>query len=366
MPHLSPSGDGAILSWLAPDGEAHVLRAARWDPEAGFGAPAEVMRASDFFVNWADFPSVVEFAPDRWVAHWLQRGGQGTYDYGVRIATSDDAGATWSEPWTPHEDGTATEHGFVTVWPDGEGGFELIWLDGRRYAEGPHGAATDEMTVRSRHRGGHGDPAPERLLDARACDCCQTDVAITARGPVAVYRDRSPDEVRDIFASRWEDGGWSEGHPVHRDGWVIPGCPVNGPAAEGRGEAMVVAWFTQADDTPRVRVAFSADAGETFGEAIQVDDGRPVGRTDVVLTDDGGALVLWLEDTGEGGGDLRLRRVSPDGRVGPSRTVAVTRSARAAGFPQMISVAGGDLLLAWTVTGADGPEAVRVARVEVS
>ncbi len=366
MPHLSPSGDGALLSWLAPEDGDHVLRAVRWDVDGGFDDPVEVARGDDFFVNWADFPSVVEVAPDRWVAHWLQRGGQGTYDYGVRIATSDDAGTTWGRAWTPHEDGTATEHGFVTVWPDGEGGFDVAWLDGRRYAPGDHGEATEEMTVRTRHVGPGGDPASEELVDARTCDCCQTDVAHTARGPVLVYRDRSPEEVRDIYASRWTDGAWSEGRPVHRDGWVIPGCPVNGPAADGRDDAVVVAWFSAADDIPTVRVAFSADAGGSFGEAVRVDDGNPVGRADVVLAADGSALVLWLENTGNGGGELRLRRVEPEGGMGPSTTLAPTRSARAAGFPQMIPVAGDGLLLAWTESGSDGPEAVRVARLEVS
>lgn len=366
MPHLSPSADGVLLSWLAPESDDYVLRAVRWDTDGGFGEPVEVARGDDFFVNWADFPSVVEVAPGRWVAHWLQRGGQGTYDYGVRIATSSDAGASWSAPWTPHEDGTATEHGFVTVWPDGEGGFDVAWLDGRRYAAGDHGPATEEMTVRSRHVDADGEPDSEALVDPRSCDCCQTDVAHTAQGPVLFYRDRSADEVRDIYASRWTDGEWSEGRPVHRDGWVIPGCPVNGPAADGREEAVAVAWFSAAQDTARVQVAFSADAGASFGDAVRVDDGNPVGRTDVVLTADGSALVLWMEDTGNGRGELRLRRVEPGGGTGPSTTLAVTRSARAAGFPQMVPVAGNGLLLAWTESGPDGPEAVRVAHLEVS
>jgi len=127
-----------------------------------------------------------------------------------------------------------------------------------------------------------------------------------------------------------------------------------------------VAWFSAAQDTARVQVAFSADAGASFGDAVRVDDGNPVGRTDVVLTADGSALVLWMEDTGNGRGELRLRRVEPGGGTGPSTTLAVTRSARAAGFPQMVPVAGNGLLLAWTESGPDGPEAVRVAHLEVS
>ena len=36
-------------------------------------------------------------------------------------------------------------------------------------------------------------------LDARACDCCQTAVAMTARGPLLAYRDRSDDAGRAIW-----------------------------------------------------------------------------------------------------------------------------------------------------------------------
>ena len=35
-------------------------------------------------------------------------------------------------------------------------------------------------------------------LDDRVCECCSTSAAMTANGPVIVYRDRSADEVRDI------------------------------------------------------------------------------------------------------------------------------------------------------------------------
>ena len=49
-------------------------------------------------------------------------------------------------------------------------------------------------------------------------------------GPVAVYRDRSPEEIRDISVVRLVDGVWTEPAPVHADNWMIEGCPVNGPA----------------------------------------------------------------------------------------------------------------------------------------
>ena len=40
------------------------------------------------------------------------------------------------------------------------------------------------------------------VLDARACDCCQTDAAMTSAGPVVVYRNRTEEEIRDIYIAR--------------------------------------------------------------------------------------------------------------------------------------------------------------------
>jgi hypothetical protein len=179
-----------------------------------------------------------------------------------------------------------------------------------------------------------------------------------------VYRDRTEDEVRDIYFARRDGDGWTQGRPVHDDGWVIGGCPVNGPAMDAAGEDVVVAWFTGAQDDPRVRVAFSSDAGDTFQVPVRVDDGRPVGRVDVVRLNDGAALVAWLEE-GDDGAQIRLRRVTPAGDAGPSRLLANTTSARASGFPQFVAAPGGGFLAAWTVAGEDGDSSVvRVVRVQ--
>ena len=62
---------------------------------------------------------------------------------------------------------------------------------------------------------------------------------------------------------------------------------------------VAVAWFT-APDQPRVRLAFSADGGRTFGPPLEVASGKVVGRVDVVLLQDGRAVVSWLAETANG------------------------------------------------------------------
>ena len=125
------------------------------------------------------------------------------------------------------------------------------------------------------------------------------------------------------------------------------------------GRRVALAWFTAANDSPQVKVAFSADAGATFGAPTRIDGGLPTGRVDVAMLPDGGALVTWIE---RGGGDtaaVKVRRVGRDGRVGTPMTVAQSSAARASGFPRM-AVTGDNVVFAWTVPGR--PSRIRVAR----
>ncbi len=329
-----------------------------------WATPTVVAESERFFVNWADFPSVTTDATGALWAHWLLRGDAGGYDYGVRVSRSIDGGASWSEPWTPHEDGTPQEHGFVTLLPM-EDGVGVVWLDGREYSDGPDGSpASREMTLRFRTAGALG-AGSETLLDGRTCDCCQTDAAMTSQGPVVTYRDRSMDEIRDIYVTRRVAGEWTEGRAVHDDGWHIEGCPVNGPAIVAEGDNVAIAWFTAANEEPRVKVAFSTDAGATFSEPVVVDSGDPSGRVDLLRSPDGSVVVSWLERTGGEGAEVRVRRVWPEGRIGPESAVAVSSGARSSGFPRMASIDDHALLFAWTDLGSGPSPMISTAVVEV-
>jgi hypothetical protein len=346
----------ALLTWLESRGTggAAELRMATLD-DTVWSEPLTMAAGRDFIVNWADFPTALAVNGERLAVHWLEREGEDTYAYGVRMSFSDDGGRSWSEPVRPHSDSTETEHGFVSMLPAGDGAVDAVWLDGRNFAAG-----RPEMTLRTARVDAESIDA-EAVLDDRICDCCQTDAAIGASGPIVVYRDRSADEIRDIALVRRIDGRWTEPRIVHDDGWRIDGCPVNGPAIAARDALVAVAWFTAARDTSKVRLAFSRDDGATFGEAIRIDGGDPEGRVDVALLDDGSALVSWIERSGGGAGQLRLRRVAPDGVVDDAVTVAPMAASRAAGFPRIAQTSDG-MVLAWTDAEAG---TVRTARVEL-
>lgn len=368
-PRLATGADGSLVaSWLEPDGTGHALRYARY--RAGAWGPARTAaRGDDWFVNWADTPGV--FANGALlVAHWLRKSGASPYAYDVMLSVSRDDGASWSAPLSPHHDGVTTEHGFASSFQNGDG-FGLVWLDGRNMpggmdagGHGGHAAPNAMMTIRYGLFDADGVQQTEGVIDESTCDCCPTDVAATSSGPLLVYRDRTPGELRDVFASRLLASGWEAPHIVSADGWKMPGCPVNGPAVAGDAARVAVAWFTAAGDVPQVRLAWSADSGASFAAPLRIDGGQPVGRVEVVVEGDS-ATVLWLEQSGATGAELRVRRAWADGSLGKPQVLATTAAARASGFPRAAQ-AGGATYLAWTDVAATGAKQVRVAALVAS
>ena len=360
QPHLATTGDGhAVLSWLAPEDDGVALQFATL-ADAGWSQPQTVAHGTDWFVNWADFPSVVPVDDALWAAHWLRKRPGGTYAYDVVVSVSDDAGRSWSAGVVPHDDNTATEHGFVSLFA-ADGGVGMAWLDGR-HTSGHHGAG-GAMTLRSAilDRGGKIRRGSE--IDARVCDCCQTDVAQATDGTLLVYRDRSAAEVRDISVVRAGQSGWTEPARVADDGWIVDGCPVNGPAIAARGATVLVVWFTGASGHGEVRAAWSADNGQTFSDAWVVAEDEPLGRVGAVALPDGTAVVSWLQSGADGAASVKLARVSRTGGVGAAQTVIETSAARRSGVPQMV-LARDQLVLAWTEVSAENTTRVRSARLD--
>jgi hypothetical protein len=167
---------------------------------------------------------------------------------------------------------------------------------------------------------------------------------------VVAYRDRTDDEIRDIVVVRQVNGQWTPPSVVHNDGWHIEACPVNGPALASRADTIAIAWFTGAQDTARVLVAFSTDGGQRFAAPVRVDGGAPAGRVGITLDENGDAIVSWLERLPPQDAEVRVRRVAPTGEMGEPFIVSRTKEARASGFPR-ITRTGDALVAAWTIPG---------------
>lgn len=345
------------MSWLEAKDGLHKFQLSEYQG-AGWGPVTTVAQGANLLANWADVPATFVTSRDVLAAHWLER-GQGREAYFVRLRTSADGGRTWTPVVTPHRDDSPSEHGFVSFFEAPGSGLGLIWLDGREIAaKGRQGS----MNLRTTFIGGSapGQPGDDAVIDPRVCDCCQTSAARTDRGVIVAYRDRSAEEIRDISVSRLVDGRWTEPMTVGTDRWQINACPVNGPVVVASGRAVALAWFTMGgDNTPRTRVAFSSDSGETFGAPIDFHGGTTFGRLDMVMLDADRVLVSSIERHPESGRFV-VREVRRNGRLGDSITVAQTSTERASGFPRL-AVSGRRVWFAWTEVRTGAPPQVRVA-----
>lgn len=344
-PYLVTHHGTVYLSWLESQDTTAFLRYARLEQNT-WSQPVTIATGTSWFINWADYPTIA-FNDTAIIAHFLDRSGPGKYSYDVKYVVSKPDGS-WSTPRLLNEDGKDAEHGFVSLVPFHDD-FFASWLDGRNTSmEGMEGMDHDghgAMSLRAAIIGKDGLKKNEWLLDDRVCDCCQTSAAITANGPVVVYRDRTSEEVRDMSIVRWQDGAWTEPKSIYDDGWKINGCPVNGPRVSSIENNVAVVWYSAPDDSTQVKVAFSENGGKDFSEPVLINTKRMLGRVDIELLNGTDAAVSWIEND-----SIQVAVVDAKG-VHWRAAVAGISSERSSGFPQMTK-RGDDLVFAWTDVGS--------------
>jgi hypothetical protein len=356
QPELAAATDGRVfMSWIEREGRGHKMLFSTRDTKGAWAAPRVIGSGAKWFVNDADTPSIAVLPDGSLAAHWLTNNEPGSEAYDLNVVLSHDGGATWSQPIVPHRDHTKSEHGFVSLVAAPGGLLHVIWLDGRQTNEEGEGDMTLMHTTISRD----GALSPESQLDNRVCECCRTSAAVTPDGLIVVYRDRSPNEIRDINVLRYVNGIWSEPQPLSNEGWEIEGCPVNGPAVSADGKNIAAAWFSAAKDVPQVHLALSTDGGKTFPKSVQVDDGKPNGHVDVVSFGNGGALVSWMEHTDKGA-EIRIRQIDRDGNKHASIPVSGTSGVRSAAVARL-ERSGNQAIIAWTAAG--DPSQIKIATV---
>ncbi len=345
---LTVSKRGVLVSWLDADNDEPTLKFAE-RTASGWTPPVKVASGEDWFITEADTPSVLRLSNGTLVADWMQASSDEFEASNLRLTYSKDNGKTWSKSFLPHHDGTITQHAFATLFELPTGGLGLVWLDGRLTVKdrekGP-------MTLRYGAYNAQWTQVSDRGIDTKVCDCCTTSVAMTATGPVAVYRNRTDDEIRDIYVSRYEMGAWTVGKPVHDDGWRVEACPINGPSISAHGNDVAIGWFMAKNNQGQSFAAFSSDAGRTWGNPIRLDDGSSLGKVDIEMLDDGSAVAAYIEFAGQRG-QFRMRHIERSGAKSAPITIAGASGGRVGGVPRLAR-SGNELVFAWVETPESG------------
>ncbi len=309
-----------LMTWLAPGESGGRLAFARLSGQA-WSRPITVAEQVST-LDPADRPSLTVIDTQAVRRTLIARTGD-------VVARSGDGGRTWTRlPASPLP--------FASFAGGDEGGY-AFWLA----ADGDGSAKLLGTRVL----------AGETLLDPRVAGGSSTSAAMTWDGPVIAYRDRSADGAQDIAMVRRQDAQWTPPRPVHVEGWR-PAHPTTkgGPSVAALHRQVAVAWYTEAAHRPRVLVAFSSDAGRTFGAPVEVDarerDHAPWGSVDVALDDNAHALVLWMATTDPAEATLNLARASPDGSRGEELVLAKGLPTRLGSIPQ-IARAGDRVAVTW-------------------
>jgi len=347
QPNLVSSNGSLTLSWISSKEENKAsLNYSRY-MEGRWIKPQVIASGSDWFINWADFPAHA-INQDLIITSHLKKSASGKYTYDVVLNLQKLSGEKIKEDFLLNTDGVKAEHGFVSIIANNKKGFFITWLDGRNTIEKKLDGEHKPMTIRFAEITDKGDVIKESELDASTCDCCQTSIAITNDGPIVVYRDRGEKEVRDIYSVKNINGTWEEPNVVHDDGWIINGCPVNGPKVAVNSKDLAIAWFTVFNDNPLVNVSFSKNNGNSFGAPVKVNDHDAIGRVDVSFLNDKEVIVSYME-VDDIGTYLRIKKVSFDGKISEPITISKIDGGRNTGVPQL-EIIDSEIFIVWTIS----------------
>jgi len=346
QPNLVSSDGSLSLSWISSKEENEASLNYSQYIEGRWIKPQIIASGSNWFINWADFPAHA-INQDLIITSHLKKSASGKYTYDVVLNLQKLSGEKIKEDFLLNTDGIKAEHGFVSIIANNKKGFFITWLDGRNTIEKKIDGDHKPMTIRFAEITDKGDVIKESELDASTCDCCQTSIAITDDGPIVVYRDRGEKEVRDIYSVKNINGTWEEPNEVHDDGWIINGCPVNGPKVAVNSKDLAVAWFTVSNGNPLVNVSFSKNNGNSFGAPLKVNDHDALGRVDVSFLNDEEVIVSYME-VDDIGTYLRIKKVSFDGKISEPITISKIDGGRNTGVPQL-EIIDSDIFIVWTI-----------------
>ena len=252
---------------------------------------------------------------------------------------------------------------------DDDGGLVATWIDGGRPENSKGEQGTLQVSVAS-PQGGF--DAIASIADS-ACSCCRTSVAWLGPEKFAItYRGVAAGNVRDVrfgvLSDEGEDGrgpALTRNSPavVRNDGWVLDGCPSEGPSVAAMGEnAAWVTWYTEGGTRGLYLARLEPRTGTTGArwqnvETFMVDPRKEARHPSVASLSSGRPFVVFEGPTPEGGRAL-YARVLRGKKLAPAvRFTTANRAER----PVPARWGRNGVLIAWQETDEYGP---RLALVE--
>jgi hypothetical protein len=248
--------------------------------------------------------------------------------------------------------------GFPTLAATHAGDVYVAWLDERDKAEG-------SSSVYFSRSNDHGATFNRNMRIATlACVCCRPQIYVAPSGDIYLaWRQVFAGDVRDMVLSHSSDGGKTFSQPVRVavDNWVLHACPDVGPTIGVSGGRLYVAWYSEGQEKPGIRLAISENEGTSFARPrIVSGDILDATHPRLSVSEDGGVLLIFQgrlahEDTKWNSNQAFIVAVNADSFTRP---IQVTNSEHSVHDPDVLAGTAGRLFLAWTESVNDRNQAV--------
>ena len=298
---VTTAPDGAAwLSWIESDEHAnYALKFSTFNLAANqWSSPGSIVRGVPFLAfEWPEyFPTLAVGENGRATAVWFVGHAAHNVERAAFVSQTLDGGKKWdnARPLT-REETTSIEFAALVTLADGR--VLAAWIDGRDFEK-------REKRVMQLFARVLGESGPDLLIDPSMPRFSRLSLsAFPDGGALLAYHGLNDDQRITVRTARFKGRAWDESRTLDPDVGR-----ATGPRLASDGGRVAAAWFTAADNAPRVLASFSPDAGTRFLLRLRMDRGKPVGHVDTLILRDGAMLVTWLETDGS----LWLRRITPD------------------------------------------------------
>jgi hypothetical protein len=303
------------------------------------------------------------------VVVWTSKSKDGSR---LLVARSQDGGTSFARATLLPGSEAGGNRGWESTAVDRDGHVVAVWLDHREMSSAGGASMSHEGHHEGHDHASAGAPKGDGAARAQAsklyfatvdgtsssqaitggvCYCCKTAVATGPDGAIyAAWRHVYPGNLRDIAFTVSRDGGRTFTTPVRvsHDGWILDGCPENGPAlAVGADGAVHAIWPTlvagpTSDGEPTLALFHAASRnGGAFSPRTRITaEGTP--RHPQLAATSAGLVAAWDEQTAAGSRRVVLARLTGD----TAHREIVSGSARAQ-TPALAGTSDG-VVLAWT------------------
>jgi len=328
-----------------------------------FEDPVRVNRAGSRVVAHGEgAPAFLQGRGSQFHAVWIDRLPRG--QRALVTARSNDFLHSF-EPARVIATGARGEPAFFDAAVTSEGLVAASWL--ARASEGESLPGTSNLVVRVSSEPG-GELHPPVVVARDVCPCCRPALIAGDDGSLHLaWRTTDENNVRSMLIATSRDQGrtWADPRPLPEIGWKINGCPHSGPALAFHRGRLHIAWYSEAEGSPRLYWSRETETGG-FTPARELSGGVRDANHPFLAVADGRLFAAFQGRGTVENGEWPMTSIFVTEIEGdaPQRPIPVPQGIGTASYPRLSALGAGRLLVAWT-EHEEGERRVLLARARL-